>query len=433
MPLNTVTLSPKQKHSWYTALTRDQFTLWDGSIRSGKTVISLIAFLTWIPDAPTGPIAIIGKTRTTIIRNILDVITQIHPQAIGAYTMHSDHVQVMGRRVWIIGANDAQAETKIRGLTLAGAYVDEATLMPEAMFVQLLGRLSVTGARLFATTNPDSPSHWLKTSYIDRAAQLHGWGFHHFTMDDNPGLTDAYKQAKKREFTGLWYRRFIQGEWVSAEGAVYDMWNPDLHVIKWEQLPRLKQMIAVGIDYGTQNPTAALILALGDDNILYFVDEWRLDASNRGHGTWTDAQQSQALLEWLTSERHAPGNTWKPRRIIVDPAAASFKVQLKQDGAWGVTDANNDVVYGIRLMANGLSGGWLKIADRCHSLINEAPGYAWDTKAQQAGVDKPVKTADHSLDAARYALATTERSWRATIDQKALEIRTETQGATTSR
>ncbi|QPK81124.1 PBSX family phage terminase large subunit [Schaalia sp. ZJ405] len=412
-------LSLKQIKSWDASTSRDHFTLWDGAIRSGKTIISIMSFLSWLASAPHGPVAILGKTRITIIRNVLDVIAMIEPKAIGGYGLNSDRVKIMGRWVWIIGANDAQAESKIRGLTLAGAYVDEATLLPEAMFVQLLGRLSVQDARLFATTNPDSPAHWLKTNYIDRAHVLQDWGFHHFTMDDNPGLTPEYIAAKKKEFTGLWYRRFIQGEWVSAEGAVYDMWDPEKHVVEWDELPRMVNAYAVGIDYGTQNPTAALILAMGEDGILYFVDEWRLDSTNRGHGTWTDAEQSQALLNWLHTTTHAPRMDVQPRRIIVDPAAASFKVQLKQDGAWGLTDANNDVLYGIRLMANGLNAGWLKIANRCQGLIKETPGYSWDPKAQAAGTDKPIKTADHSLDAARYALATTERLWRRTVDDTA--------------
>lgn len=406
-------LSARQIQSWAASTTRDHYTLWDGAIRSGKTIISLIAFTHWLHTAPKGPIAILGKTRTTIIRNVLDTLTMIAPKAIGHYSLTSDRVRIMNRWVWIIGANDAQAETKLRGLTLAGAYVDETTLLPEAMFVQLLGRLSIPNARLFATTNPDSPAHWLKTNYIDRIHTLNGWGFWHFTMDDNPGLTPEYIAAKKKEFTGLWYRRFIQGEWVSAEGAIYDMWDPTQHVIPWETLPPMTDMYALGIDYGTQNPTAALILAHGQDGILYFVDEWRLDSTNRGHHTWTDTQQSRALLNWLKNTPHTPhDDKMMPRRIIIDPAAASFKVQLRQDGAWGLTDANNDVLYGIRLMANMLTNQHLKISSRCTGLISETPGYSWDPKAQAAGKDKPIKINDHSLDAARYSLATTERLWR---------------------
>lgn len=411
-------ISDRQRAAWLAFKDpQTRFLLLDGAIRSGKTIVACLAWLDWITTAPQGHLAIIGKTRTTIGRNILDVIHMLHPAAIGRYTSKSDRVTIMGRTVQLIGANDAQAETKIRGLTLAGSMVDEATLLPEPMFVQLLGRHSLAGAKMIATTNPDSPAHYLRERYIDRIGrgELPDWQIFHFTMDDNPGLTDEYRDSVKREFTGLWYRRFIRGEWVSAEGAVYDMWDPTQHVIPWDALPRIVDCYAVGIDYGTQNPTAALILALGEDGRLYFVDEWRIDASNRGHGTWTDAEQSQALLYWLRTTQHAPQMDIQPRRIIVDPAAASFKVQLNQDGAWGLTDANNDVLYGIRLMANGLANGWLKISDRCKGLITEAPGYSWDPKAQAAGQDKPIKVNDHSLDAARYALTTTERLWRRTI------------------
>ncbi|WP_299061623.1 PBSX family phage terminase large subunit [uncultured Actinomyces sp.] len=429
-----MSLSAKQIQAWQDMLNPAyKFILMDGAIRSGKTFSSLLAFLHWIPQAPKGHLAIIGKTRTTIQRNVLDVIEMLAPGALGRHSTRSDTAVIMGRRVQLIGANDAAAENKVRGVTLAGAYVDEATLLPEPFFIQLRGRLSVPGAKLIATTNPDSPSHWLKTGFIDRIPRpgnteaqirdrgqepLVDWAFHHFTMDDNPGLEPEYIESVKREFTGLWYRRFIQGEWVSAEGAVYDMWDPAAHVVPWQTLPMMTDCYAVGVDYGTQNPTAGLILAHGEDDILYLVDEYRIDRTNRGHGTWTDAQQSDGLLTWLKTKEHAPGMDLVPGRIIVDPAAASFKVQLRQDGAWGLTDADNDVLYGIRLMASLLTSGSLKISDRCSGLIGEIPGYSWDSKAQLQGHDKPIKTADHSLDAARYALATTERKWRARVDHR---------------
>lgn len=429
-------LSPRQIEAWEQFLRPEiKYTLMDGAIRSGKTFSSLLAFLHWLPHAPAGNIAIIGKTRTTIQRNIIDLISQITPQAITRCTSKSDTATIMGRTIQLIGANDAQAENKVRGATLTGAYVDEATIIPEAFFIQLLGRLSPPGSKLIATTNPDSPSHWLKTDFIDRIPHgditaesvrasgrepLTEWAFHHFTMDDNPGLTPDYIEAVKRQFTGLWYRRFIQGEWVSAEGAVFDMWDPTQHVVPWDELPRMTRAYAVGIDYGTQNPTAALILAHGEDGILYLADEYRIDATNRGNGTWTDRQQSEAVLRWLRETPHFPhpeNTDLIPQRIIIDPAAASFKVQLAQDGAWNLTDADNDVVYGIRLMSNGLASGWLKVSSRCTGLIREAPGYSWDPKAQLKGQDKPIKTADHSIDAARYSLTTTERAWRPTIER----------------
>lgn len=412
--MSSSVLSLKQVQSWNAALTINNFTLWDGAIRSGKTFISLLAFLEWLPSAPPGAIGILGKTKTTIVRNILDAISLISPKAIGKYSVHSESVEIMGRTVWLISANDNLAEEKIRGLTMAGAYVDEVTIIPESMFVQLLGRLSVKGARLFGTTNPDNPAHWLKTNYINRADEL-GWGFWHFTMDDNPSLEPAYIEAKKKEFTGLWYRRFIEGKWVSAEGAVFDMWDPETMIVPWQNIPPVVDFLATGIDYGTTNATSAIALALCEDGRLYAVNEKRIQAKG-SQSRYTDGEQSKIVLNWLKDTELAPGCDYKPRWTIIDPAAASFKVQMSKDGAWGIQDAYNEVLYGIRLLANGLAGGWLKIADTCPALIAELPGYSWDPKAEAIGVDKPIKVADHGIDSLRYAVATTERRWRSTID-----------------
>jgi PBSX family phage terminase large subunit len=300
-------------------------------------------------------------------------------------------------------------------MTVCGAYVDEVTVVPEEFFTQLLGRMSVLGAQLFGTTNPDNPAHWLKAKFLDRIAALPDWRRFQFVIEDNPSLSPAYVESIKREYTGLWFRRFILGEWVAAEGAIYSMWDPDRHVIPHDALPDMQRMLAVGVDWGTTNATSAVLLGLGVDGRLYYVDEWRHDPQ-RTNVHLTTAQQSNALRDWLTTP-HLPVGPFRapePRVewVTVDPSAAALKVQLHQDGLRNVADAYNDVAYGIQTVASGLAMGWLLVSDRCAGLITEAPGYSWDPKATEKGEDKPIKVADHSLDAARYALATTESLWR---------------------
>lgn len=367
--------------------------VWHGSIRSGKTIASLLAFLAWLPTAPAGPIAIIGRTRETILRNILDVIRQIHPDAIQPWTKGATTTHIMGREVHLIGVNDARSEEKVRGLTLAGAYVDEITLLQRAFFVQLLGRLSVHGSRLFGTTNPDSPQHWFKVDYLDRAEAL-GWRAWHFTMADNPGLTEEYKTAKAAEFTGLFYQRFILGLWVAAEGAIYDAWDPARHVIPWGDLPRITRFIGVGIDYGTTNPTVAILLGLGADGCWYAVDEWAHVPATAGRKS-TDAELSAGLRAWLTTTHTPEPGSPTLGKVYIDPAAASFREQLKRDGL-STVPAANDVLPGIRRVSSLLAAGKLRVSDRCTTLISEAPGYVWDTKATDKGEDKPVKLNDHA-------------------------------------
>ena len=384
---------------------------WEGSIRSGKTIASLIRWAEYVDrHSPDGHLAILGWTLTTIQRNVLDPLINLDHRIV-RHTRGSNVAWIMDREVQLVGFSDKRSESVIRGLTLAGAYVDEATLMPEGTFVQLLGRLSVTGARLFWTTNPDAKTHWLHKRYLGRLEHLPDWRVFHFTMDDNPSLSPEYVEAKKREFTGLWYRRFILGEWVNAQGAVFDMWDPDEHVIPHDSIPDLARVLSVGIDYGTTNATSAVALGLGTDGVLYAVDEWRHDAEEHQQ-RHTDAQLSAGVRHFLTTLPAAPD--W----VIVDPAAASFKVQLGLDGVRNVMNGENDVLYGIRTVASLLATGRLRVSDRCRGLLDELPSYSWDQKATDEGHDRPLKVNDHSTDALRYAVATTETMWRPYTDAR---------------
>jgi PBSX family phage terminase large subunit len=426
------TLSPKQIRAIARATAR--VNIYEGAIRSGKTFSSILAWLAFIAQAPdNGELVMVGKNKDSIYRNVFAPIENEPALAMVADHVHyrqgSNVARILGRKVHIIGANDGRAESRIRGMTVAGAYIDELTVLPADFFKQMLGRMSVTGARLFATTNPDSPSHWLKKDYLDKlerfnedgTALLPGWRRFHFVIDDNPHLDAEYKDQIKREYTGLWYRRFIEGLWVSAEGAIYDMWDetpfrPEApaaggHVIKWSKLPKMQELICVGLDYGTTNPTSAILLGLGIDGRLYAIDEYRHE-KKEGELSLSDAQLSGRLKDWL-AENHLPyGSSLRARFVIVDPAAASLKTQMRIDGISGIEDADNSVLYGIRTVSSLLAQKLLVTSDRCTGWISEAPGYSWDPKAQEQGEDRPLKVADHSADALRYAVTTTERLWR---------------------
>lgn len=423
-----VGLSPKQAD--FLLNSDGTVNILDGSIRAGKTIVSLLRWFVFVSFAPQGgELVMIGRTRDALFRNIIKPMqddTLFGDMAsMVKYTNGAPTATILGRTVHVIGASDAKAEKTIRGMTVSGAYVDEITVIPEEFFTQLLGRMSVAGAALFGTTNPDSPAHWLKAKFLNKIGQkddagnelLPGWKYWHFVMDDNPTLDEGYKARKRAEFTGLWFRRFILGHWVAAEGAIYDSWDPEVHVIKYADLPPLRDLISVGVDYGTTNATAALLLGITAElnPRLVFVDEWRYQAGQNG-ARKTDAQLSAGLREWL-NQITIPGqpHLTRPGWILLDPAAASFRVQLAADGVQTFA-AENDVSYGIQTVASLIGSGRLIATDRCAGWVTEAPGYAWDDKAALLGVDKPIKVADHSLDAGRYAITTTERHWRQYIN-----------------
>ncbi|MCL6302836.1 PBSX family phage terminase large subunit [Streptomyces kronopolitis] len=413
--LDTLPLSRKQLRSVVQATAR--INLWHGAVRSGKTIASLLAWLLAVAEAPpSGLILVVGRSLQTIERNVFEPLAD--PALFGPVAAQVRHTRgattatVLGRTVHLIGAADARAEGRLRGLTASLAYVDEATLLPEGFWVQLLARLSVPGARLLATTNPDSPRHWLKAGYLDRAHELDlkAW---HFRLDDNPSLSADYVAALAAEYVGLWRRRMIDGAWVVAEGAVFDTYDEQQHVV--DTLPPMRRHW-VGIDYGTTNATSAVLVGVGTDDRLYACAEWRWD-SRTAHRQLTDMQYSARIRAWLDEQDVVPEWTF------IDPSAASFTVQMWNDGHPGIARANNDVLDGIRSTATALDSGLLRIHRSCSGLLDELPAYAWDPAASERGEDKPIKRDDHSVDALRYAVHSVAHEWRVLLATRSYEHR----------
>lgn len=388
--------------------------LWSGAVSSGKTIASLIAFLLRLVAAPDhGLIVIVGRTLQTIERNLIDPLQSNH--LFGPLAKHVHHTTgattatILGRTVHLIGASDARAEGRIRGATIALAYVDEATLVPYEFWMMLLSRLRVGDqSRLLATTNPDGPFHWLRKEFLLRADQvgLRNW---HFTLDDNPSLAATFVARLKAQYVGLWYRRFILGEWCLASGAVFDTFDDSKHVV--DILPEMRRWMAVGIDYGTINPFVGLLVGQGADDRLYVASEYRHD-SRTALRQLTDAQYSSAVRSWLTDFEHKGAKGVHPDWLFVDPSAASFMTQLWSDGVVGVAKADNDVKDGIRSVSMALAADRLSIHRSCEGLLGELPSYSWDERAALAGEDKPVKSNDHACDALRYALHSSVNEWR---------------------
>ena len=389
------TLTPKQ---WAVkeSFRENRLTICDGSVRSGKSVGADVSWVDYCLHAPDGNLLMAGKTERTLKRNIIDPMIELLGAKRCRYVGGSGELFVCGRCVYLVGANDKRAEEKIRGLTLVGAYVDEASTVPESFWTMLLTRLSVEGAKLIATTNPDSPMHWLKVNYLDRAEEL-GLRRFRFKLSDNPFLPSSFVAAIEREFTGLWRRRLIDGEWAVAEGSVYEVWDEDVHVI--DELPDIAAIVALGVDYGDTAPTRGVLLGISAERParLVVMDEWAPAAG------LTQAALSSDLRRWLAGR--------SPAWIAVDPAAAGFRNQLQVDGVANTMKAFNAVTGGIRVVASLLATGRLVVSRSCRELLAEFPSYVWDAKATARGDDAPVKQNDHSMDALRYAVASTQQIW----------------------
>jgi PBSX family phage terminase large subunit len=418
-------LSAKQRAAVKSATRR--LNIWEGSVRSGKTFSSFVPWLRHVIDGPEGPLALVGKTERTAKHNVIDQLTEMLGPKRCHYVQGRGELELCGRVIYVVGANDERAEEKIRGKTLAGTYVDEASILPESFWRMLLSRLSVTGARLFATTNPDSPTHWLKRDYLDRpAVWIRGDGEmilgdeqaldlarFSFRLADNETLSPEFIAALERENTGLWRRRFVLGEWVAAEGAIYDMLDVTAggrHIVT--ELPELHDL-RLAIDYGTTNPFVALLMGVSAEPRLYVAREWRWD-SRKKHRQLTDAEYAREVGNWIATGcgGYLPGLPVPIGRVVVDPSAASFRAAWKSHFGQVTHPASNAVEDGIREEASLLAGGLLAFHESCAETIAEHSGYVWDPKATERGEDEPLKAADHGPDACRYGVRSYRTTWR---------------------
>jgi PBSX family phage terminase large subunit len=384
--------------------------LLEGAVRSGKTWCLHPKAIYCCRYDVAGRKIITGVSKQTIYNNVLRDLFDIVGSRNYNYNRSNGNLRLFNSEWQVIGAKDEASERYIRGLTVGVALCDEVSLMPHSFFQMLLSRMSPEGARLYGTTNPDSPYHWLKLGYLDNTelrTRKTLWS-DHFTMADNPNLTTDFVESQKRLYTGFFYKRFIDGLWVMAEGAIYkDSWSEELlYDLKDEPigLPAEggHQQRIIAVDYGTTNPM--VFLDIYDDGKLFWVTReyyWDSVAEMRQK---TDAEYADDLARFIGPQNNA--------KVIIDPSAASFKAEMIKRGIWHA-DAEDDVNEGIRVSSMILNQRLVRFCRQTTvKTVQEMQTYAWDTKAAQHGEEKPLKYHDHGPDAFRYFAKTVVPHWR---------------------
>jgi len=400
----------KQLLNWWrpgSGLENNRIVLADGAIRSGKTVAMILSFLLWSQTCFSGRDFILaGVTSGALKRNVLiPLFGMLEAFGIPWEWKRSEGRICIGRNsYYLFGADKDNAQDKLQGMTAAGAYADEAALFPRSFIDQMIGRCSVAGSRIFMNCNPNGAYHFIKTDFIDRAEEI-GLYRLHFTMDDNLTLSPEIRESYARSFAGVFYRQYILGEWVSAEGAVYPMWDDRENTFLaeenddwiWEGMRRY-----CAVDYGTANP--CVFLDVRDDGRNFWImNEYYWDSAARRKQK-TDAEYADDLLAFLGGDRNT--------QIIIDPSAASLKAELRNRG-FRLLDAKNEVREGIATTAVLIGNRQVKAErERCPCLLREMHGYLWDEKARHRGEERPVKDHDHAMDALRYLCHTRTNRFR---------------------
>lgn len=405
-------ISPKQRKILAFPYSKYDAIICDGAVRSGKTSIMMWAFVRWAMENFSGQrFGICGKTVDSCSKNIIVPFTAM-TLAKEKYTMRwrrSEKILEVrrgGTTNWfeVFGGKDESSAALIQGRTLAGVLLDEVALMPRSFVEQALARCSVEGNKKWFSCNPESPQHWFYLEWIKKHDERNAL-YLHFTMRDNPGLTEKVIEQYESMFTGVFYDRYIRGLWVLAEGLVYDMFDPAKN--GYDRLPVGKRATAaryIACDYGTTNPM--VFLDVYDDGEVSWVEqEYRWD-SRETHRQKTDQEYADDLLAFLDCDPED-----RPP-VIVDPSAASFIAELQRRGLY-VLQGDNAVLDGIRRTATLFYQNRIRInRGGCEGLLGELGSYAWDQRSTMMGKEQPVKAMDHGPDALRYFVNTALPAWR---------------------
>ena len=393
----------------------------EGAVRSGKTLVMSTSFLVWSMTCfDRQQFAICGKTVGSLRRNVINSLKEVLRNR--GYTVldrKGENYMVVSKgkvrnTYYFFGGRDERSQDLIQGITLAGIMLDEVALMPRSFVEQAMARCSVHGSKFWFNCNPEGPQHWFYVEHVKRYKELKYLRLH-FNIEDNLSLSKEIIERYKSSFNGIFYRRFILGEWAFADGVIYDCYDEAKNTYTNENREKvlpisiLENDVVNGgacwyaADYGVLNPMVYLecykYRKQGDPIPYFYIDDEYYYDGRKNMKQKSDEEYVEDLL--------AMNRNKNTRGTIVDPSASSLIVALRKKGI-NVLKAKNDVSEGIRMVYVLMNTGHILInKDNCKNLIAELGLYIWNEKLGEQGKEQPVKQNDHACDALRYLIATT--------------------------
>lgn len=366
----------------------------DGAVRSGKTLCMSLSFVSWaFYNFGDCSFALCGKTVTSLRRNVITPLIPILKELDFGVTekVSKNYLEIekggVKNRFYLFGGRDEGSAALIQGMTLAGVLLDEVALMPRSFVEQALARCSVEGSKFWFNCNPEHPFHWFYCEWIKKA-EAKNMLYLHFTMDDNPALSEEIKSRYKNLYSGAFYERFIEGKWVAADGLVYPMFDANRHIREISDDMHFGEYY-LSCDYGTVNPFSLGLWGRGSDG-WYRINEYYHSSRDKGIQL-TDEEYYTHLVELA--------GTRKITALIIDPSAASFIEVVRRHGKYTVIKADNDVLKGINRVCQALKNNELFFSPVCSDSIREFSIYRWDNDNRR---DAPKKENDHAMDDIRY-------------------------------
>lgn len=391
--------SAKQKEILRFPYTGKTALICDGAVRSGKTTVMSLSYLLWsMANFNNQNFGICGKTVISAERNVIKPLLAIKYLKDHFTIRFANHILTVRRggrtnTFYVFGGKDESSYQLIQGVTLAGVLLDEVALMPRSFVEQALARCSVDSAKFWFNCNPANPQHWFYEEWIKQLDSKDAMHLH-FLMSDNPSLSQETLARYESLYSGIFYRRYVLGEWVQAEGLVYPMFDRNKNTVP-EFCGTGRYFIS--IDYGIQNPFSAGLWCLRDGvatRIAEYYHDGRKTKQQR-----TD-EEHYAEVEKLAGERYI-------ERVVVDPSASSFIETVYRHGRFPVDKAKNDVIPGIAAVSSLLAAGKIQICECCEDCIREFAAYSWDPDKPE---DTVIKEFDHAMDDVRYFTSTILRN-----------------------
>lgn len=394
----------------------------DGAVRSGKTFSTVLGQVLYVNETNSGTLNLWGGlTKESVQSNYVNDTIRVLKTLGFTVTQVANFITVVNRNkknsykrnrvntFEIKGGDTIRSAQVIQGRTYYTVLIDEAPKCHQDYIKMAITRILSYGdkGKIFFTGNPEgSEEHWFYKEYIAKREKRKLKRIK-FSMLDNWSLSKEAIQKAIRQFTGVFYERYILGNWVGAEGLIYSMFSKDKNLITINEVPFVGTPY-LSIDYGTSNPFRGGLYHVvsprqaSKSHEIYKVDEY----SYCGRDTKidkTDGEYVDDLIMFLESYGLTPvslGGT------IVDPSAKSLKAELRKNG-FIVMNGVNDVIPGIRKVGEAFKRGVLKITDLCTYTLRELELYSWDEKVTiSKGEDTPRKENDHSMDELRYFIYT---------------------------
>lgn len=383
----------------------------DGSIRSGKTLCMSISYVLWaFYKFNNSCFGLCGKTIRSLRRNLVTpIIPVLREMGYECKQKISENILEIYYKdkkniFYLFGGKDESSASLVQGITLSGVLFDEVALMPKSFVDQAIARCSVSNSKFWFNCNPEYPGHWFYTDWILKK-ETRNILYLKFNMNDNLSLSQELKNRYEKLYTGVFYQRFIQGEWVALEGLIYPfMSNNNLYFVDFPINNKNKinnnkfEKYILSCDYGIVNPTSCGLWGLLN-NIWYRIDEYYYDSRKHGE-TRTDEEHYKFICDMLRNNNVENKNV---DYIVIDPSAASFITLIRRDEKYKVIPAKNNVLDGIKEVTKFLKRGDIKICKNCLDSIREFSLYRWQNGANR---DVPVKENDHAMDDIRYFVST---------------------------